>query len=194
VKYGELQVVARSAELAESLGLWGLASEGYEMLAAKAPQGRVMTLTKVYEMAALSKDANRMLDAASRISKAKPESWMFRSRVDYLRLILGEKLEEAAISILNVDRAAESLRTEESRSYLAILRALAAFRLGDMAKAKTEITGAKKPSTLPPGIRAVLAGLMVTLEGDPNEAFRLAETIPTSLLLEEELRFLKKAL
>ena len=36
--------------------------------------------------------------------------------------------------------------------------------------------------------------LMVTLEGDPNEAFRLAETIPTSLLLEEELRFLKKAL
>ena len=194
VKYGELQVVARSAELAESLGLWGLASEGYEMLAAKAPQGRVMTLTKVYEMAALSKDANRMLDAASRISKAKPESWMFRSRVDYLRLILGEKLEEAAISILNVDQAAESLRTEESKSYLAILRALAAFRLGDMAKAKTEITGAKQPSTLPPGIRAVLAGLMVTLEGDPNDAFRLAETIPTSLLLEEELRFLKKAL
>ena len=194
VKFGELQVVARCAELAESLGLWGLASEGYEMLAAKSPQGRVIMLTKVYEMAALSKDADRMLEVAGRISKAKPESWMFRSRVDYLRLILGEQLEEAAISILSVNQVAESKRTEESKSYLAILRALAAFRLGDMAKAKVEMNAATQPSTLPPGIRAVLAGLMVSLEGDANEAFRLAETIPTSLLLEEELRFLKKAL
>jgi tetratricopeptide (TPR) repeat protein len=193
-KYGEIQVLGRCADMAEGLGLWELASEGYEMIEGKNPQNRVAMLMKMYEMAALRKDGKGMLDAASRLVVAKPESWMNRAREDYLRLLLGTEFEEASESLLRENVPEAILKSPESRSYLAILKSLSAYRMGNFRLAKAELQEVTQPSTLPAGVRAVMAGLVSKLDGSQTEAFRMAESIPSALLLEEELRFLKMAL
>jgi tetratricopeptide (TPR) repeat protein len=193
-KFGEMQVIARCADMAEGLGLWELASEGYAMIEEKNPRNRVLMLTKMYEMAALRKDGKGMLDAAQRLVEAKPEGWMNRARVDYLRLLLGTQFEEASVSLSKVEVSKVFLSSPEAKSYLAILRSLSAFRLGDYRLAKAELQEVTQPASLPVGVRAVMAGLVSKLDDNPTEAFRMAESIPSALLLDEELRFLKMAL
>lgn len=195
MKSGEHQVALRCAELAEKQGLWDLASKGYEMIGANNGRVRIAMLTKVYEMASLAKDGARMLDAASRISKARPDSWLFQARADYLRLVLGSGFEGACDVVISTNPAANAItRTPENSSYLAILRALAFYRMGDTANIATELQRVTAPDSLPPGLRAVMVGLMKISNGDAATAFRMAEAVPPSILLPEELRFLKMAL
>lgn len=194
-KSGELQTILRSAQLAETLGLWDMAAEGYETIAAKNARVRISMLTKVYEMASLARNGARMLDIADRIAKARPESWLYRARADYLRLVLGSGLEEACETTLAVKPGAvAATRDPDAISYLAVLRALAAYRIGDLTRVKPELDAIQGTATLPPGVRAVLAGLMKISNGDTAAAFKLAEAVPASILLPEELRFLKMAL
>lgn len=194
-KSGEHQIALRCAELSETKGLWDLASKGYEMIGANNGRVRIAMLTKVYEMASLAKDGNRMLDAAARISKARPESWLFQARADYLRLVLGSGFERACDSVIGTNAAANATtRTPENASYLAVLRALAFYRMGDIANIPEELQRVTAPEALPPGLRAVMAGLTKVSNGDAATAYRMAEAVPSSILLPEELRFLKMAL
>lgn len=194
-KAGEHQVTLRAAQLAESLGLWELASTGYENIGATNARARLGMLTKVYEMAALAKDGAKMLEVALRISKERPESWMFKARANYLRLVIGSGLESASDTILAMNAEANAAtRDPDAASYIAVLRALAAYRVGDLARIKPELDGVTVTDTLPPGVRAVAAGLMKISNGDTATAFKLAEAVPASILLDEELRFLKMAL
>lgn len=193
-KTGEHQIMLRCAQLAESLGLWDLAATGFESIGAKNARVRIGMLTKVYEMASLSKNGSKMLDVAIRISAARPESWMFKARADYLRLVLGSGFEQAceAVLAMNADSSAAT-RAPEAASYIAVLRALAAYRMGDFTRVKSELEGVKVTESLPPGLRAVTAGLLKVANADPALAFKLAEAVPQSILLSEELRFLKMA-
>ena len=75
-----------------------------------------------------------------------------------------------------------------------MLRALAAYRMGDLARIKPELDGIGLTESLPPGLRAVTAGLLRVSNGDTALAFKLAETVPATILLNEELVFLKMAL
>ncbi|MBX7208078.1 MAG: hypothetical protein K1X78_07200 [Verrucomicrobiaceae bacterium] len=194
-KSGEHGVILRAAELAETHGLWDLAAKGYEAIAAKNARVRVAMLTKVYEMASLAKDGGKMLDIAARISASRPDSWAFKARADYLRMVIGSGFEAACESVLTMDAAASAeTRSPESASYLAVLRALALYRLGDRARIKTELSAVAAPESLPPGLRAVLAGLTKLSLGDAAAAYRIAEAVPPTILLKEEVRFLNMAL
>ena len=194
-KSGELQTTLRCAQLAESLGLWDLAAAGYESIATKNARVRVTMLTKVFEMAALSKNGEKMLTVATRLQQTRPDSWMFKSRVDYLRLVLGSGFEEVCETLLSAKIAATAAAEDPTAaSYSAVLRALAAYRIGDHARIKSELEGVKVTESLPPGMRAVIAGLLKFTNGDPALAFKLAEAVPQTILLNEELNFLRMAL
>lgn len=194
-KAGEHGVMLRCAQLAETHGLWDLAARGYEAIGAKNARARVNMLTKVYEMASLAKDGAKMLDAASRISATRPESWAFKARADYLRLVLGSGFETACDSVLTTNAAGNAAtRAPESASYLAVLRGLAFYRMGDIPHIKAELDTVSEPESLPPGLRAVLAGLIKISNGDAAAAFKIAEAVPSSILLKEEEHFLKLAL
>ena len=194
-KSGEHRITLRCAQLAEGLGLWDLAAQGFESIGAKDARVRINMLTKVYEMAALSKNGGKMLDVASRISAARPESWMFKARADYLRLVLGTGIEKACETVLAMDAGSSAAtRDPDAASYIAVLRALAAYRMGDLPRIKPELDGIKVTDSLPPGIRAVASGLIKVSNGDQALAFKLAEGVPSSILLTEELAFLKMAL
>ena len=194
-KTGELQTTMRCAQLAESLGLWDLAATGYESIASKNARVRVTMLSKVFEMAALTKNGGKMLTVATRLQAARPDSWMFKSRVDYLRLVLGSGFEQVCETLLSTKAdAAAAPDDPTAASYAAVLRALAAYRIGDVSRIKSELEGVKVTESLPPGMRAVIAGLLKVSNGDPALAFKLAEAVPQTILLNEELNFLKMAL
>ena len=48
--------------------------------------------------------------------------------------------------------------------------------------------------SLPPGPRAVMAGLLRLAGGDQTLAYQIAEAVPAAILIQEELHFLKLAL
>ena len=193
-KTGEHTVALQAAQLAEKLGLWEIAAEGYEMIAQKNARMRVPMLSKSYEMALLAKNGNAMLSAAKRISDFRPDSLMYRARLDYLRLLLGNGIEEASASVLAVDSSTAEARAPDALAWYAVLRLLAAYRLGDPAKLRQEVGTLPDLEALPPGMRAVLAGLLQLGGGDATRAYHIAEKVPPAILLEEELRFLKLAL
>lgn len=193
-KSGEHGVVLRCAELAEIKGMWDLAAKGYEIIGQKNGRLQVPMLTKVYEMALLAKNGNNMLDAARRIAKARPDGWIYQARLNYLQLVLGDGFEGACNVVTEMNPAANAAtRTPEASSYLAVLRALAFYRLGDINRIGEELKNVTAPDTLPPGLRAVMAGLLKVSRQDAA-AFRLAEAVPETILLPEEVRFLKLAL
>lgn len=193
-KSGDNAATLRGAKIAEDLGLWDFAAQGYEAVAENTPRLRLNMLAKVYEMKALQKDGAGMIDVAERVVAIRPDSIMFRARLDYLRLLLGRGMEKACESALATQADGGSVRTADMDSYLALVRALAAFRMKDLSRAREEVQGVSKPDALPPGMRAVMAGLSQMTGGDQTSAFNLAEAVPVSILLAEELAFLQKAL
>ena len=66
--------------------------------------------------------------------------------------------------------------------------------MGDYSRIKPEIDGIQVIDSLPPGLRAVASGLLRISKGDQAVAFKLAESVPASILLKEELAFLNMAL
>lgn len=193
-KTGDNAATLRSARLAEELGIWDFAAEGYEAIAKNSPRMRLAMLAKVYEMKALQKDGAGMINVAERVAMMRPDSIMFRARLDYLRLLLGTGIEKACDSAFAAPVESGSAKSADVTSYQALVRALAAFRLNDLQRVKEELRWVSKPDMLPPGMRAVLAGLAKLAGGDETRAFNLAEAIPGSILLNEEMAFLRKAL
>lgn len=74
-----------------------------------------------------------------------------------------------------------------------LLLALSAYRLGDHTAVNKHLAGLENVAALPAGPRAVAAGLL-SLVGQTDRAYQMAEKIPGALLLEEERAFLKQAL
>ncbi len=187
-KSGELAILLKSAQIAESLGLLELAEQGYLLVAEKNARARVIVLNKVYDIAATRKAGDVMLDIATRITAERPDSDVYRLRVDYLHLLLGRGFEQACESMLSA--AQTSSANETSR---ALVRALAAYRIGDLTRTAAALRQVSEPQKMEPGHRAVFAGLTRITGGDATSAFKLAETVPSSILLEEELAFLRHA-
>jgi hypothetical protein len=69
---------------------------------------------------------------------------------------------------------------------------MADYRLGISSNNLFAIADISDLDRLPPGPRAVAAGLL-SLAGKPGPAFEIAEKIPEGLLLQEESAFLKLA-
>ena len=176
-----------AATLAEELGLWEVALLFYEGLAKHQPQSRLKMIEKVQEMAVRDRDTNATLSAASRLLEIRPDNRQYADRALYLHLLSGDEVE------LAIEKTAHTDSTMATRLEDHFIRALAAYRLGDLTQLRVHLDNVKDVSALTQGQRAVHAGLL-SISGRVGPAYQIAEQIPSILLLREELHFLKRAL
>lgn len=191
-----LQIVA---SLAEKLNLHDIAFRAYNEAGLRSSlttqtSVTIQCLQKGREMALLSKNTEGLLKTSRKLRELSPSSAAFSDQYIYLRLILGAEMETVDFTKLG--------RTENLNTAMAVtlnripshlLHALAAYRLGDHMAMQKSLAGIADVSALPAGQRAVIAGLL-SLSGKPDLAYQIAEKVPNSLLLTEELTFLRKAL
>jgi tetratricopeptide (TPR) repeat protein len=185
----EVETTLLASQLAEKLGLWDHAAKCYRALSQLTDKAQIPMLTKVYEMASRARDGNSMLEVTEEMATLRPSSTVFRARADYLKLLLGVDME------VTIDRISgeDSHRVVSDEIDPALLRALVRYRMGDLEKMRKVLAEVDAPEELPAGQRAAFVG-MLAAGGRVGEAFRLAENISTRVLLEEELRFLRRAL
>lgn len=184
---GNLPALFAAAVCAEKLNLADLALTACQAAAVNDSESSVQLLQKAWELALLQKDTRAMLDITRRLHEMRPSSGVFADRFAYLRLVLGSEFETVALAAAETGSAATKDRVPPE-----LLRALAAYRLGDENSMRSHLAAVKSPASLPPGQRAVVAGLL-SITGKAAAAFEIAEKIPADLLLHEELVFLNRA-
>jgi hypothetical protein len=192
----DFQTILRVARIAEANGMWDLAIQGFDMAAVKNPLAKVTMSEKIYEIELRKRDGAAMIAATKKTISARPKVRLFEDRLSYLSLLLGTEVEVASDRLLSVSSApADVTATALTPDHfpLPLLRALAAYRLGDMDVMAREIAKLDMPGRLAPGPRAVAAGLL-RLSGEQKTSFELAESTDKRLLLDAELAFLSKAL
>lgn len=186
---GEVPLLLRAAGLAESLNLLDLAVQGYTLVGEARPVMRLQMLEKVFELQQRDKDVAGLIETVRRQHDLRPRNQLFIDRLNYLRLVAGIELEAAFDEVIGFEnKPAESVST--SSIPLPLLRALAAWRFGDVERVKKEVGEVADPSNLPAGPRAVVAGLYA-IAGRDVESFRIAEKVPEPLLLDSERHFLQ---
>ncbi len=195
---GSVATLQTAAELAARLNMPDITANAYLHAGLKSASGAtveeaVRCLQKSAEAALLAKDTTILLSAARRLQELSPGSAAYADRLTYLRLILGVEMETVSLPAQADASALRAMFTVAvERVPPSLLQALAAYRLGDLEGAKKHLSALPNASTLPAGQRAVAAGLLA-LAGKPDRAWQIAEKVPASLLLNEELAFLKHA-
>lgn len=180
-----------TAETAEQMGLWDLASRYYDDLAQRQPLNQGPLLEKVHEMALRGRDTDAALSSSLKLAALHPENQIFAQNSLYLALMAGRDIEA---NFQAVEKLSGSLSPGPDRATLVpLLRALAAYRLGQMREVKKHLAQIADRESLTPGQKAACAGLLAVC-GEIGQAYQLAEKIPAVMLLPEELRFLKRAL
>ena len=184
-----------AASLAAKLNLSDVAAVAYREAGLRADaENGIGLLQKALECALLAKDSALMLEVSRKLHELRPASSAYSDRLAYLRLILGEEIETVDLSRLKESNDMQAMFTVTlERVPSSLLRALAAYRMGDRASIQQHLAGLGDTSALPPGQRAVVAGLL-SLAGKADRAYQIAEKIPAVVLLDEELAFLQKAL
>jgi hypothetical protein len=184
-----------AASLAAKLNLSDVAAVAYREAGLRADaENGIGLLQKALECALLAKDSALMLEVSRKLHELRPASSAYSDRLAYLRLILGEEIETVDLSRLKESNDMQAMFTVTlERVPSSLLRALAAYRMGDRAGIQQHLAGLGDTSALPPGQRAVVAGLL-SLAGKADRAYQIAEKIPAVVLLDEELAFLQKAL
>jgi hypothetical protein len=179
-----------AALLSERLGLHDLSLTAYRALAPIVPEKEMLFLQKAYEQAQLQKDGKALLAIARKLHDLRPSSAAFAERYDYLRLILGVEIETVTLATTHTASAEETNTLDHISPEL--LRALAAYRLGDNDSVKAQLTNLPDTKGLSAGQRAVIAGLLAH-SGGVARAYQIAEQVPEMLLLDEERLFLNRA-
>jgi hypothetical protein len=178
--------LTRSANIAESLGYDDVAIETYRN-AATLPQYQVPMLERILAIHKKRRDAGAMLQTLQDISNAKPGLRVHQENIFYVKLLIGKELE--LINAQTHLMADQGKITTDAHQFF---QALSAYRMADY-EALRGLLAKITPDSLSLGQRAVYSG-MLSFSGDKAVAYSIAERIPKSLLLEEELRFLKLAL
>ncbi|MCB1276966.1 hypothetical protein [Prosthecobacter sp.] len=199
IQEGNVATLRTAAALAEKLDLADIAGlaykeAGFRASALNAPEEAMQNLQKSAEMALRIKDTTTLLEVAGKLHELSPSSVVFSDRLTYLRLILGVEMETIDLSALtehDAQKAGLSIKLERIPAEL--LLALSAYRLGDRTTMQKHLSSLQDAAALPPGPRAVAAGLL-SMAGQTDRAYQIAEQIPGALLLDEERTFLKQAL
>ena len=189
----QAEVAKRTAEVAEGLGFWDIARQCYAGISSHHARLATSMQLKVYDMALHELNGTAMLEACEKLRDLKKTDVIFLDRVNYLRLLLGTDLEVAQLALDKAAALPQHHITPDRQIALSLLRALAAYRSGQMAQISEHLAKVDEIGTFPPGPRAVYAGLLA-VTGDTAGAFEVAELVPSVLLLPEERRFLDKAL
>lgn len=186
----DLATTLQAGALAEQLNQWDLAEQCYQAVASKHSHTRQTMLAKVYQMADYQHDGPGMLTACTRLLALQPDSTSLLTQKLYLQLILGIDLEMAQQQLQRFSPPDAASRTDR----LHLLRALAAFRVGQIDPMREAISQVAQPEALTAGERTVYAALLKRTGGDVGTVFRLIERIAPALLLPEEKVFLQRAL
>lgn len=189
---GDQQTVTRAAALAESRGLNDLAIIGFTRMAEARPNLQVGLLEKITELQQREKDVPALLVTLKRLRELRPSNHGYTDRLNYLRLVTGDEMELACEAVSGLEKPAVA-RADSSGVPQALLRALAALRMGDKGRVGEEMKMIDPSLRLSAGERAVMAG-MTAESGDDVGAFRMAESIPRALLLPDEQVFLHRAM
>lgn len=174
------QALLAAAQVAEDHGMLDLALDCLRSAARLLPPRESHILTRARDLARHLAETRALLEITRRLAELRPSSEGFAMESRYYSLLLGETLELSS----------PSAATPTARERL--LTALAAHRLQDTTALKTALQTLPDARDLPPGERAVLAGLLACA-GEAAQAFQLAEKVPQELLLDEERHFLKMA-
>lgn len=192
-KEGNLSNLLAAAMVAERIHLPDIALEAYQAASSKGGETALPMLQKAHELALQQKNTGALLQTACQLQELRPASAAFADRLAYLRLVLGMEIETVDLSTLKESNDMHAMFTITlERVPPGLLRALAAYRMGDHPAIQRHLGDIGDTSSLPPGQRAVVAGLL-SLAGKPERAFQIAEKVPSTLLLDEELAFLQKA-
>lgn len=198
VANGNVVTLSTAAELAARLNLPDIAANAYLQAGIKASassqaEEAMRSLQKSLESALIAKNTDILLEVSRKLLDLSPGSVAYADRLAYLRLVLGVEMETVSVSApagAPTLQAAFSVAIE--RVPPSLLKALAAYRLGDLDEVKASLATLSNTSSLPAGQRAVAAGLLA-ITGRPDRAWEIAEKVPDALLLNEELAFLKHA-
>ncbi|HBJ84776.1 MAG TPA: hypothetical protein DDZ88_13075 [Verrucomicrobiales bacterium] len=192
-KEGSLANLLAAAMVAEKIHLPEVALAACQAAASKGGEAALPMLQKSHELALAQKNSGVLLQTARQLLELRPASAVYADRLAYLRLILGEEIETVDLTSLKETNDMRAMFTVTlERVPPGLLRALAAYRMGDHPAIQRHLGDIGDTSSLPPGQRAVVAGLL-SLAGKPERAFQIAEKVPSTLLLDEELAFLEKA-
>jgi hypothetical protein len=183
----EPTLATAAATLAEEAGIWDIAVLFYRGLAEHQPKTRASMLEKERQAALSGRDTTALIESTQKLAELRPENRQYSHDHIYLQLISGQDLE------LNQTRITTHQPAEKPEPTIALCRALAAYRFGDLAVLRIHLADIRDSNILTPGQRAVHAGLL-SISGQVGSAFQIAEQIPTLLLLKEEVRFLHRAL
>lgn len=191
---GNVAVLQAVAALAEKLNLSDLALTARQLAgetaaAAGQTEAALQNLQQSARLALQTKDGGILLASTRQLHELVPSSAVYADRLTYVRLILGVEMETID---LNKDVDTEAAVTTQAHIPLPLLRALAAYRMGDLPAVAGHLGGLEDVTRLEAGQRAVAAGLL-SLAGRPDRAFQIAEKIPAALLLREEQAFLQRA-
>lgn len=200
VKEGNLPVLQAAAIEAEKLNFADIAASAFLEAADLSnavgkSEEAVSQLQKGAEMATLAKDTSMLLRMFRKLHELRPSSRLFADQFTYLRLVLGVEMETVDMSSVVSETRRTNSTLDISLEHVPpdLLLALAAYRLGDVSSIPRLLERFHETPGLSAGQRAVAAGLL-TLAGRTDRAYQIAERVPSALLLEEELVFLKKAL
>lgn len=195
---GSIPTLQRAAALAAKLNLQDIAAAAYLQAGIKAAgssqaEEAMSSLQKSLESALIAKDTATLLEASRRLLDLSPGSAIYADRLAYLRLVLGVEMETVSLPAQPSPATLQTaLTVAVERIPLSLLKALAAYRLGDLNGVKDHLATLANASSLPAGQRAVAAGLLA-LAGKPDRAWEIAEKVPDALLLQEERVFLNHA-
>ena len=170
---------------ADEFGQPEIAIEAFSLIASQ-PQFKLPMLDRLLQIRQRQHDLSGMIDVINRCLNEQQSNPAYIESWCYLNLLEGTEMEKAADTIRHhVEDNPERLPTAS------LVQAFAAYRFGDLESAGRAAKSVVA-SKLPPGQRAVLAGILQAC-GREADAYRVAEKVPDSIVLMEEARFLKTA-
>ncbi|WP_461784440.1 tetratricopeptide repeat protein, partial [Prosthecobacter sp.] len=132
-----------AASLAAKLNLSDVAAVAYREAGLRADaENAIGLLQKALECALSAKDSALMLEVSRKLHELRPASSAYADRLAYLRLILGEEIETVDLSRLKESNDMQAMFTVTlERVPSSLLRALAAYRMGDRAGIQQHLAG-----------------------------------------------------
>ena len=178
-----------AASLAEEWAMADLALKAYEVMAVPGSAQEAEILDKCWQAATTLKDSTKLLKLAEKRARLKPGNFRLALQRDYMHLLCGAQVETALAS---PGRVADAPAAEQENDATLLLQALKAYRLHDLPQLTSALEKVRNARALSTGERAVYAGLQ-TINGQPAQAFQMAESVRPELLLNEEAVFLRLA-
>lgn len=173
-----------AASMAEQWGHPDLALRAYLLLSESDPAREIEVLERAWGIAGSLKDTVALLAISERQMRLKPDIPKYALHWRYITLLSRKEVLSPGTAKDALEGSAEGL----------MVRALEAHRAQKPEEVVAALDQIRQPGSLPPGQRAVYAGLLSQNPDRVGEAHAIAEKIPAQLLLPEEAAFLKMAL